>query len=139
VKRENVKVEVTDGHLAISGERKSETEEKKENFYRSEREYGSFYRLVPLPEGARACRNAGWRVTDAIACAPGTPGSWSLKPWSPPRAAITSARSSPPHLCHSHEWFLAAFRSPKRLAKNPAPYCEFFRDPRHQPRAVVLV
>lgn len=53
LKREEVKVEVTDGHLAISGERKRETEEKKEHFYRSEREYGSFYRAVPLPEGAK--------------------------------------------------------------------------------------
>ena len=30
IKKEDVKVEVTDGHLAISGERKSEAEEKKE-------------------------------------------------------------------------------------------------------------
>lgn len=51
LKKEDVKVEVTDGQLAISGERKSEAEEKKENFYRCEREYGSFYRAVPLPEG----------------------------------------------------------------------------------------
>lgn len=42
--KEDVKVEVTDGHLAISGERKTEAEEKKDNFYRCEREYGSFYR-----------------------------------------------------------------------------------------------
>jgi HSP20 family protein len=53
MKKEDVKVEVTDGHLAISGERKSESEEKKEHFYRSEREYGSFYRAVPLPEGVK--------------------------------------------------------------------------------------
>jgi len=53
MKKEDVKVEVTDGHLAISGERKSETEEKKDRFYRCEREYGSFYRSVPLPEGAK--------------------------------------------------------------------------------------
>jgi HSP20 family protein len=46
-------VEVTDGHLAISGERKTEAEEKKEDFYRCEREYGSFYRAVPLPEGVK--------------------------------------------------------------------------------------
>jgi HSP20 family protein len=51
VKKEDVSVEVTDGHLALSGERKRETEEKKDNFYRTEREYGSFYRAVPLPEG----------------------------------------------------------------------------------------
>jgi HSP20 family protein len=53
MKKEEVSVEVADGHLAISGERKRETEEKKDNFYRSEREYGSFYRAVPLPEGVK--------------------------------------------------------------------------------------
>lgn len=53
MKKEDVKVEVTDGQLAISGERKHEAEEKGEQFYRSEREYGSFYRAVPLPEGAK--------------------------------------------------------------------------------------
>jgi len=53
MKKEDVKVEVTDGHLAISGERKRETEEKKDNIYRREREYGSFYRAVPLPEGVK--------------------------------------------------------------------------------------
>ena len=52
MKLEDVKVEVIDGRLTIHGERKHETEEKKENFYRSEREYGSFYRAIPLPEGA---------------------------------------------------------------------------------------
>jgi HSP20 family protein len=53
MKKEDVKVEVTDGHLAISGERKTEAEEKKDNFYRCEREYGSFYRAVPLPDGVK--------------------------------------------------------------------------------------
>jgi HSP20 family protein len=53
MKKEDVSVEVTDGQLALSGERKRETEEKKDNFYRSEREYGSFYRAVPLPKGVK--------------------------------------------------------------------------------------
>ncbi|HEU4935596.1 MAG TPA: Hsp20/alpha crystallin family protein [Vicinamibacterales bacterium] len=53
LKKEDVKVELADGHLAISGERRSEAEEKKENFYRCEREYGSFYRAVPLPDGVK--------------------------------------------------------------------------------------
>ena len=53
MKKEDVKVEVTDGYLTISGERKTEAEEKKEQFYRCEREYGSFYRAVPLPEGVK--------------------------------------------------------------------------------------
>jgi HSP20 family protein len=53
MKKEDVSVEVTDGHLAVSGERKHEKEETKDTFYRSEREYGSFYRAVPLPEGVK--------------------------------------------------------------------------------------
>jgi HSP20 family protein len=53
VKKEDVTIEVTDGHLALSGERTRETEEKKDNVYRTEREYGSFYRAVPLPEGVK--------------------------------------------------------------------------------------
>ena len=51
--KDDVKVEVTDGHLAISGERKSEAEEKKEHYYKCEREYGSFYRAIPLPQGVK--------------------------------------------------------------------------------------
>ena len=51
VKKEDVTVEVTDGHLALSGARTREKEEKKDNVYRTEREYGQFYRAVPLPEG----------------------------------------------------------------------------------------
>jgi HSP20 family protein len=53
LKKEDVKVEVIDGQLSISGERKSEVEETKDDFYRCEREYGSFYRSVPLPEGVK--------------------------------------------------------------------------------------
>lgn len=52
MKKEDVKVEVADGYLTISGERKEEKEEKEKNFYRCEREYGSFYRAIPLPKGA---------------------------------------------------------------------------------------
>jgi len=39
LKKEDVKVEIIDGYLAISGERKREAEETKDNIYRSEREY----------------------------------------------------------------------------------------------------
>jgi HSP20 family protein len=52
-------VEVTDGHFALSGERKREKEEKKGDYYRSEHEYGSFYRAVPLPERRQARRRQG--------------------------------------------------------------------------------
>jgi HSP20 family protein len=54
VKKENVTVEVAAGQLTLSGERKRETSEQKDQMFRSEREYGSFFRTVPLPEGVRA-------------------------------------------------------------------------------------
>ena len=50
LKREDINLEITDGALTLSGERKEETEEKKEGFYRSERRYGRFYRSIPVPE-----------------------------------------------------------------------------------------
>jgi HSP20 family protein len=53
LKKEEVKVEVADGWLTIFGERKNEVEEKKENYYRCEREFGNFYRAVPLPENVK--------------------------------------------------------------------------------------
>jgi HSP20 family protein len=53
MKKEDVKVEVTDGQLIIAGDRKRESEEEKDNFHRCEREYGSFYRSIPLPEGTK--------------------------------------------------------------------------------------
>jgi HSP20 family protein len=53
VKKEDVSVEVADGQLVLSGERKQESEEKNDGFYRAEREYGSFHRAVPLPEGVK--------------------------------------------------------------------------------------
>lgn len=51
--KDDVKVELTDEALTISGERKEEKEEKREGFYRTERNYGRFFRQIPLPEGAR--------------------------------------------------------------------------------------
>ena len=51
--KEDVKVEIDDGRLVISGERKNEAEEKTENFYRCERSCGTFCRAIPLPDGAR--------------------------------------------------------------------------------------
>lgn len=51
--KDDLKVELTDQALTISGERKEEKEEKGEGFYRSERNYGRFFRQIPLPEGAK--------------------------------------------------------------------------------------
>ena len=49
--KDDVKVEIEDGILAISGERREENEEERDDFYRTERTYGRFYRALPLPEG----------------------------------------------------------------------------------------
>jgi HSP20 family protein len=52
LKKDEVSVEVTDNAVTIHGERKREHEEEREGWYRSERSYGSFWRVIPLPEGA---------------------------------------------------------------------------------------
>ena len=48
---EDIKIEVEDNVLTISGERKSQNEERKEGYHRVERAYGSFTRSLTLPEG----------------------------------------------------------------------------------------
>ena len=50
--KDNVKVDVTEDAVTIQGERKQEQKEEREGLYRSERSYGSFCRVIPLPEGA---------------------------------------------------------------------------------------
>lgn len=52
INKDDVKVEVTDEGVLIQGERKHESEDRQQGYYRSERSYGSFSRLIPLPEGA---------------------------------------------------------------------------------------
>ena len=52
--KDDITVEVGEDALTIQGERKYDREEEREGVYRSERAYGSFYRVVPLPEGAVA-------------------------------------------------------------------------------------
>lgn len=56
VKKEDLKVRVEDGTLQITGERKSEKEEKGRRFHRLERSYGSFERSFSLPEDVDAAR-----------------------------------------------------------------------------------
>jgi HSP20 family protein len=50
----DVKIELDDNVLTISGERKSAHKEAKEGYYRVERAYGSFSRTLKLPEGVDA-------------------------------------------------------------------------------------
>src|SRR5207249_418706 len=52
--KDNVHVEVTDDALLITGERRSEHEERQSGTLRSERSYGTFHRQIPLPEGVNA-------------------------------------------------------------------------------------
>jgi HSP20 family protein len=54
LRKEDVNVEVDDGTVTISGERREEHEEDREGYYRSERSYGRFLRAIPLPEGVNA-------------------------------------------------------------------------------------
>jgi len=49
IKEEDVDVSVFGERLTIKGEKKAETEVKEENYYRSERSYGSFIRSIDLP------------------------------------------------------------------------------------------
>jgi HSP20 family protein len=48
---DDVSIELEDNVLTVSGERKSEHEERKEGFYRIERATGRFARSLTLPEG----------------------------------------------------------------------------------------
>jgi HSP20 family protein len=50
----NIEVNLADGGLTIKGEKKEETEEKKKDYYVSERRYGSFERYFGLPDGVDA-------------------------------------------------------------------------------------
>jgi HSP20 family protein len=50
--KEDLSVEIGDDALTIQGERKYDHQEEREGVFRSERSYGSFYRVVPLPTGA---------------------------------------------------------------------------------------
>ena len=51
LKKEEVQVEIDGEDLVIRGESKAESEVKDEDYYRSERSIGSFYRRMPLPAG----------------------------------------------------------------------------------------
>lgn len=54
IKPEEVKLELHDGHLIISGKREETTERKDKNFHYTERSGGSFLRSVMLPSDVDA-------------------------------------------------------------------------------------
>ena len=47
----NVEVKFADGVLTIKGEKQEQKEEKKKDYYLSERSYGSFQRSFQAPDG----------------------------------------------------------------------------------------
>ena len=51
---DDVRIDVDGDVLTVSGERKSEHEDKREGYVRVERSYGTFRRSLTLPEGVEA-------------------------------------------------------------------------------------
>jgi HSP20 family protein len=54
IAEDDLKIELEDGTLTISGERKAEREARNEGFYRVERAFGTFSRSLTLPKGVDA-------------------------------------------------------------------------------------
>ena len=53
VAEKDIDISLEDGLLTVKGEKRSEREEKDENYYFSERRYGSFQRAFRLPENIK--------------------------------------------------------------------------------------
>jgi HSP20 family protein len=53
LKPDDVKVEITDDAVVISGERKEERDVDRGGVHMTELRYGQFYRSIPLPDGAK--------------------------------------------------------------------------------------
>ena len=54
MKKDDIKISFEDDVLTLSGERKSEKDEKDKNFHRIERRYGKFQRSFYLPKNVKA-------------------------------------------------------------------------------------
>jgi HSP20 family protein len=63
--KDDVNVEIDNDGITIEGERRSEQNENREGFYRTERNYGKFYRRLPLPDGVEA-ENANATFRDGV-------------------------------------------------------------------------
>jgi HSP20 family protein len=51
LKKEDVRIQVENGVLSISGEKKVDEEKKERDWHRMERRYGAFHRAISLPNG----------------------------------------------------------------------------------------
>ena len=56
IRPEEVKLDVEDDILTVSGEHRESTEEKDKSYVRRERRYGSFRRSLALPRGVDATK-----------------------------------------------------------------------------------
>ena len=63
IRPEEVKIEVEDDILTVSGEHEERTEQKDKHYVRRERRYGSFSRSMALPPGVEAVAGYGRGVT----------------------------------------------------------------------------
>ena len=54
--KDDVKVEINNDMLTIQGERKHEKKEEREGYVYSECSHGTFFRAIPIPEGADASK-----------------------------------------------------------------------------------
>jgi HSP20 family protein len=54
MEEKNIEVRIANGNLTIKGEKQDEKEEKKKDYYLSERHFGSFERRFRLSEGVDA-------------------------------------------------------------------------------------
>ncbi len=52
MRREDIKVELAENMLTLSGEKRGEEKVERKDYYRVEQSYGSFTRSLELPEGA---------------------------------------------------------------------------------------
>ena len=67
MKRGDVRVDISDNVLTISGERKLEHEEERDNYRRIERSYGQFSRSFTLPRTVDA-ENAKAELREGVLC-----------------------------------------------------------------------
>jgi HSP20 family protein len=56
MRKEDLKIEVQDGHIAISGERKQEERQERKGSFYSERRYGRFQRIFAIPSQVDASK-----------------------------------------------------------------------------------
>jgi len=74
--KDDVKAEIMENVLTITGERKQEKKEEHEGYSYSECSYCSFYRAIPLPEGVEVakatadCKNGVLEVTIPVVTPP---------------------------------------------------------------------